>query len=302
MTAQESADSHVFRRSAAEHDSVVSSATEASQSNVQDGSAKQLSTPQTLLFLLVPTALLLLLTVAFRWSDADRAISRHFFLGEFNAWSGLSSSWCKAIYDYSVLPAYAMGLGGLVVAVGSFAWPALRAYRFRGLFLAVLLLVGPGLLVNGLFKPYWHRPRPKHIVDFGGDLKFVAVWSRSASWVNSKSFPSGHASMGFYLMAPAFFLYRRHLRQAAGWFGLGISAGLLVGLVRISQGAHFASDVAWSGGMVFSSGVFLIMLFEWLQWRDNEDPADITESSDTPRRAWRPRGDASANASGRFAA
>jgi membrane-associated phospholipid phosphatase len=41
---------------------------------------------------------------------------------------------------------------------------------------------------------------------------------------------------------------------------LGIAAGSAIGFARVTQGAHFPSDVLWSGGMVYLSGLFLTVL------------------------------------------
>jgi membrane-associated PAP2 superfamily phosphatase len=133
-----------------------------------------------------------------------------------------------------------------------------------GLFLAALLALGPGLIVNGIFKPYLCRPRPHQVTDFGGQQTFVAAWGMGTS-VEGKSFPCGHASMGFYLMAPAFLLYRRHRRLAIGFVLLGLVCGTAIGLARIADGDHFPSDVLWAAGMVYLSGLGLAFLFQWVQ-------------------------------------
>lgn len=223
-------------------------------------------TQRRLLGIGLPLLTLLALTVLFRCTDADRAMSRLFYQGSFNAWWGLNSPLCMAVYRYSMLPAYVLGIGGAVLGVAGFLLPSLRGYRAGGIFLACMLVIGPGLLVNSVFKPFWHRPRPKHLVDFGGELKFMPVWSRASSPKDSASFPSGHASMGFVLMAPAFLFYRRRWDWAVSWLALGTAAGVSIGLARIAQGAHFASDVLWSGGVIFLTGLFLTAVFERYGW------------------------------------
>ena len=42
---------------------------------------------------------------------------------------------------------------------------------------------------------------------------------------------------------------------------LGLLGGGVLGLARIAQGQHFLSDVIWSGGMVYLTGVILSYLF-----------------------------------------
>jgi membrane-associated PAP2 superfamily phosphatase len=98
------------------------------------------------------------------------------------------------------------------------------------------------------------------MTEFGGEHEYVRVWSFGPAGV-SKSFPSGHAGMGFYLMAPAFVLYRRHRRWALGFLLLGLTGGGILGLARIVQGQHFPSDVLWSAGLVYLLGLILSYLY-----------------------------------------
>ena len=154
--------------------------------------------------------------------------------------------------------------------------------RDPGLFFALLLIIGPGIVVNGLFKPFWNRPRPHATIPFGGPRDFVAVWQRGSGQDDS-SFPSGHAAMGFYLMAPAMVCYRRRPRLAAAFLLLGIAAGTVIGSARIVAGCHFASDVLWSGGLVYFTALLLAAPFRFGQgepvWAKTPVPSGL-------RRGW----------------
>jgi membrane-associated PAP2 superfamily phosphatase len=125
-----------------------------------------------------------------------------------------------------------------------------------------MLIIGPGVIVNGVFKPFWGRPRPYSTIPFGGDQEFLPVFQNGCSQ-DYASFPCGHASMGFYLMAPAFFFYRRRPRLAVGFLCLGLVAGITIGMARIVEGSHFASDVLWAGGFVYFTGLVLSALFRF---------------------------------------
>jgi len=67
--------------------------------------------------------------------------------------------------------------------------------------------------------------------------------------------------MGFYLLTPAFLLYRRRRGLALGFVALGLTWGSVLGVARIAQGGHFPSDVLWSAGMTYLSGLALCYLF-----------------------------------------
>lgn len=242
-----------------------------------------------------PLLILVLGTAFFRLSRADVAISQWFYGGGSGyGWPLLDAEPWRSIYRYGVIPAWALAVGGLVVALLSFGFWRLKRWRRSGFFLALLLLLGPGLLVNALFKPHWMRPRPSQTADFGGAEQFEPVWDMGQN-AQSRSFPSGHASMGFYLMAPAFLFYRRRRRLAVAFFAAGLGAGMVLGLTRVVQGGHFASDVLWSAGCVYLTGLLLYVLL-----RPDEDrspgphrtepaatpdllhPAEIPEPAQTP--------------------
>jgi lipid A 4'-phosphatase len=124
-------------------------------------------------------------------------------------------------------------------------------------FLLLTLLVGPGLIVEALLKPFWGRARPKDIVEFGGDATYTSFWQVSHACDSNCSFVSGHAAVAFWMAAYAFLLPRRW--QAAGIFA-GLAFGLLMGLVRIMQGGHFATDVAGAGFIVLWVNVLMARL------------------------------------------
>ncbi len=119
-------------------------------------------------------------------------------------------------------------------------------------FLLFALLLGPGLLVNIILKDNsLGRPRPQHIEQFGGKQVFAPVFHYSGACKKNCSFVSGHAAIGFYLMAVAW------VRQRRIWLAYGIVLGATVGFVRIVQGGHFLSDVLFSGWFTYFSYLLL---------------------------------------------
>jgi lipid A 4'-phosphatase len=212
----------------------------------------------------LPALALLALTVVFRVSSADNALTQWFYAGgePWDRWPlAVAQPWA-ALYTWGCYPGLILGVGGLAIWLISFAFPRLQPWRDAGLFFAVLLVVGPGVLINGLCKPCWERPRPHATVLFGGPREFVPVLDRGRG-ADDSSFPSGHAAMGFYLMAPAFVVYRRHRRLAATFVLFGLASGVVIGLARIVAGCHFASDVLWSAGIVYFAALILAAPFHF---------------------------------------
>ena len=216
----------------------------------------------------IPLVLLVLATIIFRFTNVDLLLSQPFFVNQgssltpYSHWPLRVAEPWKSLYDLGIYPAWIIGAGGLLVFLISLYWTKLKPYRDAGLFFALMLALGPGLLVNGIVKPCWGRPRPHGTIPFGGTQQYVPVGDMG-SGTNGASFPSGHASMGFYLMAPAFVLYRRRPGLAAMFVALGLAGGIIMGLARIVAGSHFASDVFWSAGTVYFTGLALSALFRF---------------------------------------
>ena len=128
----------------------------------------------------------------------------------------------------------------------------------RVLFLLLTLICGPGLIVNVILKEQWGRSRPYRVEAFGGEREFTAAFVTTGSCKSNCSFVSGDAAMGYYLIAFFFIARKRRWTIALAAHALGTA----LGLVRIAQGAHFLSDVVFSGFFIFlvawSLAIFLL--------------------------------------------
>jgi lipid A 4'-phosphatase len=112
------------------------------------------------------------------------------------------------------------------------------------LFLLLCLSIGPGLVANLIFKDQWGRARPKHVVEFGGKKQFTPAPLPANQCKRGCSFVSGEASSVFV----AFYAAAAIVPQwAAALVVTGTISGLVAGLVRILQGAHFLSDIVFAG-------------------------------------------------------
>ena len=138
-------------------------------------------------------------------------------------------------------------------------------------FLAALVL-GPGLLVNGIFKSEWPRPRPNEVTQFGGVERFVAWWDPRSTCEYNCSFVSGEASSAFLMLVPAALV-------PPPWSGLAYAGAILYGLavggLRIVMGAHFFTDVIFAGDFMFLV-VWLLhgLIYRWPRTRLSEDDVE----------------------------
>ena len=76
-------------------------------------------------------------------------------------------------------------------------WTALDLARCW--FLVAVLVVGPGLVANSIFKDNWGRARPREVVELGGTKPFTPPLLPATSCSRNCSFVSGEASSMFVL-------------------------------------------------------------------------------------------------------
>ncbi len=180
----------------------------------------------------------------------DLAAARLFYRSGGSGGSGAVDPWPLAKeLPWSALYRVAPGLAAFLVIAGlaALAVGVTRGrgdWRRQGLFLLLSVALGPGLLVNAVFKDHWGRPRPRDIVEFGGPLHYRVAPLPGGE--GGSSFPCGHCSVGF-LYAAGWWVWRRR-RPAWAWGSLavGLAAGFALGLGRMAAGGHFLSDVIWS--------------------------------------------------------
>jgi len=204
----------------------------------------------------IPLVVLLALSIAARFWLVDPAWMQAIH-ARHDGFLTTADPFCWVMYHLGPKPALLWAIGALLLFGASFRWREKLARSRRVLAMAFLvMLVGPGLVVNSIFKDNFGRPRPVQTEMFGGELPFRAVGEMGERGVG-RSFPSGHASMGYYLMWPFFLLLTTRPRLAWSFMALGIVAGLTIGYSRMLMGGHWPTDVLWSGGMVYFSGLLV---------------------------------------------
>jgi membrane-associated PAP2 superfamily phosphatase len=129
----------------------------------------------------------------------------------------------------------------------------------------VTLALGPGLLVNVILKDNSGRPRPQYVTEFGGQEPMLPWWDMRGACDKNCSFVAGEPSGAFWTMAGAA-VAPPHWRAAA--YGVAMIFGAAVGLLRMSAGGHFFSDVVFGGIVVFLL-IWLVhgLLYRWRKTR-----------------------------------
>lgn len=174
--------------------------------------------------------------------DIDLAASDLFYNHEYWRWEYAEHPAVVFSYELLIVLPYFLVPALLIMSIWSFKSRNKTLYGQRKiwLFLLLALLLGPGLLVHDIVKKSYDRPRPVHIIEFAGDYEFTPAFSSNEHCSKCRSFVSGHAAMGGFLLALVFVFRHPVLLKAALVFAV------LTGVGRMAQGGHFLSDVIFA--------------------------------------------------------
>jgi lipid A 4'-phosphatase len=177
--------------------------------------------------------------------EIDLGLARLFYAPD-AGFVGERLGWVRVLREaFVVLYFGTIGLclaGLLLIWRGRLQWLSLG--KTEWLFLAACLAAGPGLVANLILKDQWGRARPRHVVELGGAKAFTPALVLADQCRRNCSFVSGDASstyVTFYAAAAVI------PQWSATLVVVGTVAGLATGLIRMSQGGHFLSDVVFAG-------------------------------------------------------
>lgn len=161
-----------------------------------------------------------------------------------------SGVWVEYVRDAASLLIALIVAPAVFAVIGKVVLPSRRmliAGR-AALFLIVTLVLGPGVLANGILKEHWARMRPEDVAQLGGHERFTAWWDPRGQCPDNCSFIAGEPSGAFWTLAPAA-LAPPQWRVLA--YGGTIAFGAAVGVLRMAGGAHFFTDIVFAGVLTF---------------------------------------------------
>lgn len=212
-------------------------------------------------------------TLPFWLSDLDIAVTSLFFdIHNLTSnwrlnWPIGHQPWALFFFDFGYYFSYAILLVRILLWLLPKRYWNWFASDYQRLFniLFLTLLIGNGVIINGLSKPLTDRARPAQITEFNGECAYTRPLEMGACDYG-KSFPCGHCSVGFVFAAIgiALLLYRP-------WLGLGIFLGSIVfgsimSFARISAGGHFLSDAIWSAIVMWITAFISRSIVDRLKW------------------------------------
>lgn len=196
---------------------------------------------------------LLCVVIFLVWPEIDLSFSRRFYDPARGFYLG-QEWWPQFFYHLLGHATFKLlAVFGALLAMVFLSGRHGRPWRWRIVYLLIVLLLGPGLLVNVLLKDHWGRARPNQVIEFGGTSRFTPALVPSRECRRNCAFVSGHAALGFYPLSLGFVFPRWRRFWLAGGLGLGGVAGYF----RILQGAHFLSDVVFAFFAVYGTAALI---------------------------------------------
>ncbi|MCX7698875.1 MAG: phosphatase PAP2 family protein [Candidatus Goldbacteria bacterium] len=210
---------------------------------------------------LIHLFILFILTLPFWFSNLDIVFSS-FFYNKTSGWYLFNNKIIVLLYKYGTYPAIIFSIFLIFVLTLQKIFKSSEDLKKIAVVFLITLIFAPGIIINVLLKNYTGRPRPREIVEFNGKWEYKRVLQLGKPG-KGYSFPCGHCSMGFIFCSVYFVLRnkRKILANVSLW--TGIIYGIIMGIGRIAQGAHFLSDVIWAGGItIITSEIVYYLLFE----------------------------------------
>ena len=152
----------------------------------------------------------------------------------------ISVVWSKLTRIVALIIVVALAIGLILSVLRHRAVFGLDWRRY--VFVLLCFGIGAGIVANAIFKENWGRARPSQIVEFGGEKQFSPAFVIADQCPRNCSFVSGDSAFAFGTLAFALLAGRRRRYVLAA-----LAFGMIVGVGRMLTGAHFLSDVVFSG-------------------------------------------------------
>jgi lipid A 4'-phosphatase len=226
-----------------------------------------------------PLALIVIASALILLFDLDQRAARWFWAGDCG-WRFKHRAFVRLPYLYGTWPCLIASVAAFLTWLGSFFINRLRRARRPTAFFVLSVLLGPGLLVNAVFKDHFGRPRPRQVIEFRGKRQFRPLGVGTFAG-DGKSFPSGHAATGFIWFTGAIYAWSRSRKLAWCFLAAALVHGSFMSFARMAAGAHWLSDNLLSAAFVYFTAWFLWRMFAQLEHPliSDHQHATVTQST-----------------------
>lgn len=162
---------------------------------------------------------------------------------------------------------YVLGLASIVLAIVKLMWGS-SLLRARHVWVGSLgIIIIPAAVA--LLKHLTNKHCPWSLDVYGGSVPYAGLFETHLSQFGTgQCFPAGHAAGGFMWFSWVVALWFVYPKFARAILYIAIVVGLILGISRMMQGAHFFSHVLWTAW--FSWVISLVLAFIFKLIPDNQ--------------------------------
>lgn len=210
------------------------------------------------------------ITLILAWTGADLSVSRYFSQ---NDWGIGKLPFFQWLYEYGAYISIALFILALFIWILSYKYKQIIKYRNVCILLVLTTVLGSGLLINGILKPYWGRPRPVQIEEFGGPWEYREFYEPGIP-AKGQSFPSGHVSIMAVLIVAAAVRKENAPLALVGTI-VGGCLTVAMAICRMAQGGHFLTDTIWAFSVISLTALILQKSFLTRKKKNTENRLSI---------------------------
>jgi len=201
-----------------------------------------------------------IITFSIAWLNWDFQVAT--FFSQSN-WAFGQNTFFVWLYSYGAYFSIGLIVLSIIGWILSFIFSQWQSYRKICVLILLTAAIGSGFLINGVLKPYWGRPRPVQIEQFGGPWEYREFYEPGIA-ARGQSFPSGHVSI-VSLFLVCVFAWKQSRRLAISGVLFGTILTISMSICRMAQGGHFLTDTIWAAG----SMILTAMVFENIFFKEN---------------------------------
>ncbi len=183
----------------------------------------------------------LILYVIFKYTSIDLVIQKLFFDQTLNSFTLRNNFFIeKYLYHGSKVVAYIFGLASVIWLLHKIKINV--DIQSKNIYVAALIATISIPLVITSLKHLTNIDCPWSFKEFGGALTYINPMNFFTDKLSrGQCFPAGHATGGFMWLSWSIIFWKHSPPLAKAMLLSGITMGLLMGVSRMAQGAHFLS-------------------------------------------------------------
>lgn len=213
---------------------------------------------QLKILLLAGTALLLV----FELTNLDIWINNFFYNSELKEFSLKNHPFMTQVMHHGLKNAiYVLGLTSILFAIWLLKNRKTLLLKKHVALASVGVILIPAIVAS--LKQITNKHCPWSLDIYGGQVPYTGLFETHLSHMGlGQCFPAGHAAGGFMWLSWAMALWFIYPRLAKIILIGAIALGLILGISRMMQGAHFLSHVLWTVWVAWALSLILAILFK----------------------------------------